>query len=74
MVTRKRRNHRDVIGPWSAVGAGAGLLFALLIGADLPLGLVFGATLGLLAGLVADAFAGPDGGHDDTIRHPLAKP
>jgi hypothetical protein len=52
-----------------------GLLFALLSGADLPLGLVFGATLGLLLGLAADAFSGPDrGNRDRTIRHPLAKP
>jgi hypothetical protein len=74
MVTR-RRKHRGVIGPWSAIGAASGLLFALLNGADLPLGLVFGATFGLLVGLAADALAGPDRGNDDgVIRHPLAKP
>jgi hypothetical protein len=75
MVAHRRRNHRGVIGPWSAVGAGTGLLFALLIGADLPLGLVFGATIGLLVGLAADAFGGPDRGDSDgAIRHPLVRP
>jgi hypothetical protein len=75
MHTSMDRRHRGVIGPWSAIGAGMGLVFALLVGAELPLGLLFGATAGLLAGLVADALTGPDRvDHDDTLHHPLARP
>ena len=42
------------VGLGSGIGGGLGLLFALLIGADLPLGLVFGAGIGVLIGLVVE--------------------
>jgi hypothetical protein len=41
------------------VGAGLGLVFAFLSGAELPLGLVFGAAIGLLVGLAVDALDAP---------------
>ena len=62
------------IGPWTGVGAGIGLIFALLAQAELPMGLVVGAAVGLLIGLVVDALAWrrPEG-PDVTIRHPLGR-
>ena len=62
------------IGPWTGVGAGIGLIFALLAQAELPMGIVAGAAVGLLIGLVVDALswrrtAGPD----VLIRHPLGR-
>jgi hypothetical protein len=35
---------------------------------------VFGATIGLLVGLVVDALAQTDAQHDDGPRHPLGAP
>jgi hypothetical protein len=61
------------IGPWSGVGAGIGLIFALLAQAELPMGLVVGAAVGLLIGLVVDALAWRREEPDVTIRHPLGR-
>jgi hypothetical protein len=62
------------VGPWSGIGAGIGLVFALLSGAELPLGLVFGAALGSLVGLAVDALGAPrHGDHEAEIRHPAER-
>lgn len=59
------------IGPWSGIGAGIGLVIALLNGTDQPLGLMFGAAIGSLVGLAVDALGAPrHGDHEAEIRHP----
>ena len=55
MQAGKARQPRSLVGPYTAIGAAIGLVFATLNGAEGPLVLVIGAAIGLLVGIVVDA-------------------
>ena len=57
MQTRNASQEQSLVGPYAAIGAALGLVFAVLNGSDGPIVLVIGAAVGLLVGLVVDALA-----------------
>lgn len=56
------------IGIGADICAGIGLVVALLMGADLPLGLVFGAGAGLGIGLIVESITTSENGSSSASR------
>jgi hypothetical protein len=48
------------IGIGAGIGGGIGLVVAVLLAADIPLGLVFGAGIGVILGLLVEGAAAGD--------------
>jgi hypothetical protein len=44
------------IGIGAGIGGGVGMIATMLLGAEVPLGLVFGAGLGVRVGLLVESF------------------
>ena len=62
MTSRQASPSAAVTIGMGSIGGALGIVFALLSGVELPIGLIFGAALGVLVGLLLESISTSAGG------------